>query len=256
MPGLALGVSLARRGFLPVASIVICVLTAIGTVILGVVMAGRGPDAPAHDVPLVASGALAWGGAFLLAFSVAIHALRKDRELGIRALFMTRTTSLRGYLVGRVGGLAALVTMLVGGGTLLTGLVTAVAWAGSGHVLSVLQATFAGVVYAVAFGAVVAPVAFAALGARSRLGGYVFLLAVVTVPELLVVTLGSTLPAPIADVLSIPAALSALRGSLAPGHVELLRTLRALLALGIFVGLASALVGRDARAVDHPEPAP
>ncbi len=183
VPLLVLGMTLARRGILPVASIVICILTAIGLSVVAVMLASRGPQSPAHDVPLLASSALAWGGGFLLAFSAAVHALRRDRADGIRGLFVARTTSLRGYLFGRVGGLAVLIGIVVAGGTLICGLAATVAASRAASVPRILQATGAGIAFSIAFAAVVAPVAFAALGARSRIGGYVFLICVVTIPS-------------------------------------------------------------------------
>jgi hypothetical protein len=248
-----LGMSLARRGFMPVSAIVICAATTIGVAALGAVLAARGPESPAHDVPLLASGALAWGGGFLLAFAAAAKALRRDREEGILALFVARTTSLRGYLAARIGGLAALIALLVAGGTLVCGLVTSAASSSAAAVPRVLHATGAGVVFALAFSAVVAPLAFAALGARSRVGGYLFLVGVVMVPEAIVLALGSALPASLAEVLSIPSALSALRSALAPGSVDVARALRALVALAVVVGLAVAVVRREAVVVDRPE---
>jgi hypothetical protein len=253
MPLLRLGMTLARRGILPVASIAICISTAILLSLVAMVLATRGPRSPAHEVPLLASSALAWGGGFLLAFAAAAHALRRDRSEGIRDLFVSRTTSLRGYLLGRVGGLALLIAICVAGGTLLVGLVGTAAAARAAAVPRMLQATGAGIVFSLAFSAVVAPVAFAALGARSRLGGYLFLIAVVMVPEAIVAMMGSALPEAIADVLSIPSALSALRTALAPGTFDLWRALRAVVALSLVVAFATFLVKRDAILVDSPE---
>lgn len=253
MPLFALGLSLARRGILPVIAIVICVSTAIGLALIAVVLALRGPQSPAHDVPILASAALAWGGGFLLAFAAAAHALRRDRAQGIRQLFVARTTSLRGYLLGRVGGLALLIAICVGGGTLLCGLAGALGSARLAALPRMLQATGAGLAFSIAFSVVVAPIAFAALGARSRLGGYLFLIAVVMIPEALVAMMGSALPESVADVLSIPSALAALRSSLAPGTVDLARTARAVVALSLVVAFAMFLVRRDAILVDEPE---
>ena len=240
LPLLVLGMSLARRGVLPVASIVICIITAVAMAVVAVMLASKGPRSPAHDVPLLASSALAWGGGFLLAFSASAHALRRDRTEGIRALFIARTTSLRGYLLGRVGGLAALIALVVAGGTLFCGLAAMGGASRAASVPRILQATFAGMAFAVAFAAVVAPIAFAALGARSRLGGYVFLICVVSLPE------------SVSDVLSIPSALGALRTSLAPGTLDLARTARAIVALTLVVAFATFLVRRDALRIDEP----
>ena len=250
---LVLGMSLARRGILPVVSIAICISTTVALSLIAGVLTGRGPQSPAHDVPLLASSALAWGGGFLLAFAAAAHALRRDRAEGVRDLFVSRTTSLRGYLFARVGGLAMLIAICVAGGTLFCGLVGTAGAARAAGVPAMLQATGAGIVFSLAFAAVVAPVAFAALGARSRLGGYVFLIAVVTIPELIVAMMGASLPESVADVLSIPSALGALRTSLAPGTVDLWRTMRALVALSLVVAFAMFLVRRDALLVDSPE---
>ncbi len=247
---LALGVSLARRGVLPVASIAICVSTTFALSLVTGVLSSRGPDSPAYDVPLLASSALAWGGGFLLAFAAAAHALRPE---GIRALFVARTTSLRGYLLARVGGLALLIAICVAGGTLVCGLVGAAGVSRAASVPRMLQATGAGVVFSLAFAAVVAPIAFAALGARSRIGGYLFLIAIVTLPEVVVGMLGAALPESVGDVLSIPSALVALRTSLAPGTVDPWRAMRAVVALSFVVGFAMLLVRRDAILVDSPE---
>ncbi len=248
---LALGVSLARRGFMPILSMVICLLTVVVCSVVAIVLGGRGPQAPVHDVPILASSALAWGGGFLLAFAVAAHALRRDRESGIRDLLLVRTTSLRGYLVGRVGGLAALLALVVGGGTLLCGLVAMLSASRISAVPKTLQATAAAVAFSLAFAAVVAPVAFAALGARSRIGGYLFLLGVVVLPELVVGLVGSSLPEGVADLFSIPSALSALRTALAPGGDGPLRALHAAIALLVFAGLATALVRAEAAALER-----
>jgi hypothetical protein len=252
LPLLALGVSLARRGILPVLAIAICALTSLAASGLAVVLANRGTHAPVHDVPLLASSALAWGGGFLLAFAASAHALRKDRAEGIRDLLVTRTTSLRGYLVARVGGLAAVLAVIVGGGTLFAGLAAVLA----GHFAAAprtLQATLAGLVFALAFSLVIAPVALAAVGARSRIGGYLFLLFVVVFPEVLASSLSDIVPESITEVLSIPSALVALRSALAPGGLDFLRAVRALVAIALFVTFAVLIVKREVAQLEQPE---
>ncbi|GAC1526565.1 MAG: hypothetical protein NVS3B10_24870 [Polyangiales bacterium] len=245
--------SLARRGILPVVSIAICASTTLALSLIAGVLSGRGPQSPAHDVPILASSALAWGGGFLLAFAAAAHALRKDRAEGLRELFVARTMTLGGYLLARVGGLAALIALCVAGGTAICGLVGIAGAARASGVPAMVHATGAAVVFSLAFSAVVAPVAFAAVGARSRLGGYVFLIAIVAIPELVVGLMGSSLPSSVADVLSIPSALGALRTSLAPGTVDLSRTMRALIALSLVASFAMFLVRRDAILVERAE---
>lgn len=248
---LALGATLARRGVLAVVSMVVSALTAIVLAVLALAFARRGGDAPVESVPVLASSAIAWGGGFLQAVVVAMGAFRRDRVEGIRHLFVMRTTSLRGYLVARVGGLAAVLAVVVGGGTLLVSALAIVAATQTQAVLRTLHTTLGALVFALAFAVVIAPVAFAALGARTRMSGYLVLLLFLIVPELVASTLAGALPSEVTELFAIPSALAALRSSLAPGSVEPVRFLRALVALAIFAGIALALVRRDAAAVER-----
>jgi len=245
VPLVALGAGLARRGPMPIVSLGVTAFTVLVFVVLGMGVARRGGDAPVHTIPLVASSALAWGGGFLLAFSASANALRRDRAEGIRHLFVTRTASIRGYLVARAGGLAALLACVLGGGTLLTGAVSILA-AGKAHaVLRTMQATAAGVAFAIAFALVMAPVALAALGTRTRLSGYFFLFAILVAPEIVATVVTGPIPAEVTELLSLPSALAALRGSLAPGTADALRFVRAVVALAVFAAAAVVLLRRE-----------
>ncbi len=253
LPLVAFGASLARRGIMVFIAMVVSAITAVVLALIAVILGMRGGDAPVHDIPLLASSAIAWGGGFLQAFAVAAHALRNDRTEGIRHLFVTRTTSLHGYILARVGGLAAVLGIVVAGGTLLTGLVAILAATRVHAVPKTMHATFAAFVFAIAFAAVVAPVAFAALGARNRFGGYLFLLAIVVFPEIVANALSGVLPPEVTEVLAIPSALGALRSSLSPGSVNGFRLVRSVVALAIAAALALAWVRRDAKAIERPE---
>lgn len=252
-PLLALGASLARRGFLARFAIGFGIATVAIACAIAVAVARRGGDAPIHTVPLVTSSALAWGAGFLLAFSSAAHALRRDRAEGVQHLLVARTTSLRAYVIARIGGLAAVIAAVVAGGTLLTGIVAVIASTKAGGVPRTLQATGAAFVFSLAFSAVVAPVAFAALGARSRVGGYFFLLFIVVLPELFVGLLSGMLPESLLEVLAIPSALAALRSALAPGSFDVLRTMRALVSIALWILFASFLVRRTVAMLDRGE---
>ena len=253
VPLLALGATLARRGVLATISIVVGALTVLIASVVGIALARRGGDAPVHAVPLIASSALAWGAGFLLAFGSAAHALRRDRTEGIQHLLVARTTSLRAYVAARVGGLALVLAVIVAGGSLVVGVVAALASTQLGAVPRTLHATIAAVVFALAFSVVLAPIAFAALGARSRVGGYFFMLFVVVLPEVIAGLLSSVVPESVTEVLAIPSALGALRAALAPATTDGWRALRAVVALGLWALLASALVRRAARALDSGE---
>lgn len=251
---LGLGAALARRGPMAIVSLAICALTIVVACTVAISFAGRGEGAPAHDVPIIASSALAWGGGFLLAFSAAASALQRDRAEGVRALFVTRTTSLRGYLLARVGGLAALLALVVAGGTALTGMSTILASLKLGALPIAMQASAAAVAYGFAFSFVVAPVAFAALGARTRIGGYFYLLIILVLPEALTTLLGRSLPSEFLEVCAIPSALAALRSSLAPGTTDFFRFVRAVIALFLFISASMLWIRRELARMEREEP--
>lgn len=243
---LALGASLARRGPMAVVSMAISLLTVGAMCTVALASAAREGGAPAHALPSVAASALAYGGAFLHAVSAAMGALRRDRAEGVVHLFVSRAASLRSYTAARIGGLAALLAAEVGGGALVVGVVAMLASSRPEEALRVAQMSAASVAFGVAFAIVMAPVALAALGARARGAGYLFLLAILFLPELLAASARGSFPSEIVELFAIPSALDALRGSLAPGSVDLLRFVRALVALGVFTALGVAFVHRDA----------
>lgn len=246
---LALGASLARRGPAVIVALLVSALTAVAAAVLGFVLARRGSTAPADAVPILASSALAWGGGFLHAFSASAGALRRDRTDGIRQLFVARTTSLDGYLFGRTAGLALVLAIVVGGGTLLAGLGALVG--ASGGAGRTLQTTIASVVFALLFAVVLAPVSLAALGARTRTAGWAMIVVVLFVPELVTLSMRDVFPAEVTELLAIPSALGAVRSALAPDSFDLLRGLRALLALGAFTAIATFFLRRDALLLAH-----
>jgi hypothetical protein len=199
LPMISLGAHLARRGVMAMIAIGIIVFTVIVFAIIGLAFAARAAanpasHAPVHDVPLVASSALVWGGGFLLVFSVAASALIRDRADGIVDLFVTRTTSIRGYIVARIGGLSALLAIVLGGGILLSGAVAIIAATKAHTAARTMQSTFAAFVYVLAFAVVLSPIAFAALGARRRISGYFVFLAILIFPEALASMLSGPVP--------------------------------------------------------------
>ncbi len=244
---LGLGMSLARRGFLAWASIAIGVVTVLGMSILAIVLSGRGARPPLHTIPIVTSGLLAWGGGFTLAFAVAVHALRRDVEGGIRHMLEGRAVDLGGYLLVRVGGLAAVLALVVAGGTFVVGVFSSLLAIGSGGAGRAMQATLASVAFGLAFASVLAPTALFALGARKRLGGYLFLFFIVVFPELCVEAIGDEIPRWLSDMLTIPSALVGLRASLTPGSVDLARLGRTLVSVAFYVTATTLLVRREAR---------
>jgi hypothetical protein len=83
-------------------------------------------------------------------------------------------------------------------------------------------------------------VALAALGARTRAGGYFTLLAVLVLPELLAPWTAPFLPASVRELTSIPAALEAVRQGIAGPASGALHALCALAGLSL-VAVASSV---------------
>lgn len=239
------GARLARGGPMASISLVLSVLTSLVMCGLAFVLAARGDEAPVHDVPLLASTVLAWGGGVLLAFSASASAFHRDRVEGIRHLFVMRTMSLRAYVVSRTSGLVAVLASVVGGGTLVVGAVSILVASRAHLAVRTVQATVAAVAYSFAFAIVVAPIALATLGARTRATGYALLLAVLVVPELMIRGLGGSLPDEVTELCAVPTALAAFRSSLSPGGLDPSRFVRTSVALAIFVAIAVVFLDRD-----------
>lgn len=244
---LALSVSRALAGVLAKVSIALGAVVTLGAVVVVAVMARRDARPPLDLVPSVTSSVLAWAVGITLAFAAAAHALRKDREQGAIDLVTLRGATERAFVAARVGGLAVVLVAVVGGGTLVAGAASvAAAW----HVdlaLRAIQATFASLVYAAAFAGVVAPIALATLGARSRAGGYMSLIAVLVAPEVFEGWIAELLPRGWGHVASVPSALAALRDSLMPPRgVDVVELLRASLVLAVVAAVAAAFVWQQA----------
>jgi hypothetical protein len=86
------------------------------------------------------------------------------------------------------------------------------------------------------------PVAMAALSARTRIGGYFALIAVLFVPELLSPWTSSLLPAGWQELTSIPAALDAVRGAIAWPSAALAPGARALAGLSAVIAVSLLVV--------------
>ena len=228
----------------------LAVVISLGGAAMTVALAHTETRPPLHLMPTLTASTLAWGAGMLLAFASAAHALRKDRDDGVRALLAARGAALHRYVWARVAGLATLLAAVVGGGTLLAGGVAILSAHGGKLALASAQATIASLVYSIAFAATMAPVALAALGARSRAGGYVWLSALLFVPEIFSGWIAELLPETWGDLVSVPGALASLRGALMPHEVDVAQFARAFLVLAIVTVLAILCVWKQLSRVD------
>ena len=247
---LALGVRLARGGALSTIAIVAGAVITFGAVAAAFVLSRRGALVMLGDLPGGTAALLAWVPGVLIAFSAAAHALRRDRDVGVRALAAARGVSPREYLVGRILGLVLVLSMVIVGGTTLTA-AACTALAGRPGIAYVAQASGASVAYAAAFAFTLGPLALAALGARTRAGGYAWLLGILLVPGLLARWTGEIFPDAWHDFTSIPGALTGLRVALMPPGIDAGRLGRAVVVLGAVVAVCLFLVRAELARLDR-----
>lgn len=248
---LLFGADLARKGVTPFLALATVVLSVVVGFALVSGLSSEGPSSPFHDVPVVVSSALAWGGGFLLAFGSSVRALRTDERDGIRYLLSSRVGP-RGYLLARIGGLAVLLAVVLGASTLIVGTAALIAAPStSASSPSVVRALVAALVYVLAFSVVMAPVSFAVMAPRSRSEGYFFFVAVVLVPSILADSFGRFLPPSLRDVIAIPSALATLRDALGRSGGHASGALRATAMLTIYVVLSVLSLWRNVRRFDH-----
>jgi hypothetical protein len=247
---LALGVRLARAGVGSKVGLAAGAVITFGAVALAFVLGRRGAAVQLGELPSGVAALLAWVPGLLVAVTAAAQALRHDRDLGVRALAARAGATPRGYLVARTMGLVLLLVALIVGGTLLTG-AACTALAGRRALLYVAQGSAAALVYAAAFAVTLGVVAMAALGARSRAGGFAWLLGVLLLPELFARWTEDILPDAWHDFTSIPGALGALRVALMPPGADAARLARAAVVLGAVVVVSLVVVRAQLARVDR-----
>ena len=235
---LALGVWLASRSALAKVSLVVAAAGALAAT--GAAFGMRGAKT-LETLPEIASLGLAWGAGTTLAVGASLQALRHDREQGITALARARGVRKTAYAGGRVAGLVVVLVLAVGGGTLVVGLAATAAAVGDAS--TVTRAAAAAIAYAVAFAMTMGPLAMAALGGSTRGAGYLALMLVLVLPEMLAPWTKELLPPGWRELTSLPAALDAVRAGVRSGGPAIAHAARAALAL-VAVVTASLMVVR------------
>jgi hypothetical protein len=250
----ALGGALAQSGLAARMSLALgAAIVIFGAAASVVIARGARPEGLTR-VPLLASTALAWGAGTLLAFAASAHAFRRDKQMGVRALLTARGRSDGEYLGSRILGLARSLAAVTAGGTFVAGIAATLAARGPSLAVRTFACTGAGVVFAVAFAATMAPIALATLGARSRVGGYLALVAVLGIPDLFRGWFAQILPEGWGELASIPGALTTLRSSLLPDAFDALRIARAFAVLALVVAISLLVVRGQLARFDRERP--
>lgn len=239
-----LGASLAARGALFWVSAALALVIALFFAVQAIAFSRAGMADALVRLPAASSSALVWGAGILVAFSASVRALRRDREEGVFALVAARGVGHR-YFAGRLGGLAVVLALVCGGGTILVGIACVLASQRLHVAAHALVASLGALFYAVLASVTLAVVSFAALGARSRPGGYVRLLFVLAVPDLVARLLDGHVADEWRELFSIPEALAAARGALDPGGLEPARLARALVVVALVLGVGVLFARRE-----------
>jgi hypothetical protein len=236
-----LGAWLASRGGLARTGLAVTGLVGLGATIAALLSSST----RVAFLPDLASAAIAWGGGVMLAFGASLRALPLDREQGVLSLVRARGATPGEYVGSRVLGLVVVLAIAVGGCTAVACLAAIAAAHGAA---AVVRSSAGAVAYALVFAATIGPVAMAALGARTRAGGYLSLLAVLVVPELLAGFTGRLLPHGWHELTSIPEALAAVRSAVAHPVLQGAHGARALAGLLAVIALALLVVAARVRA--------
>jgi hypothetical protein len=244
----ALAVKRASSGAMAIVSFVIAGLTVLVCLVLAAL--ARRSGASLERLPMATAWLLAWGAGILVAFSSSARALNRDRDEGIVELLRAHGHTRGAYVMARVVSLALVLLVVVGGGALVVGVSCSLLAIGPHHVVRTLQGVLAASVYSVCFSVMVAPIAFAALGARSRAGGYLWLAGILVVPAMLSSLTSKLVPDGWESLVSVPGALDAVRSALAPPGMDPLGLVRALVAIAIVSAIALAIVRAEAARVE------
>jgi hypothetical protein len=212
---LALSATLASARALPRFAMACGVLIAVGMAAVAAALGQNGPGAPRHLVPWLTACATAWGPGSVLALSAAAGALRKDRTDGIFDLVVSRTLSVRRYVLARILGVALVLFGLVAGASAFVGIVALLASSDAPEVMLTMRSLVASLAFAAAYSLVIAAVTLALSGFRTRGAGVARFVAVVVGPTLLFEGPLSDMGGVFATLLPLPSALASVHRALA-----------------------------------------
>lgn len=246
-----LGVHRALTSGITKLALAVGAVSALGAMALAAWLAMSTPPAPLPELLTAASWVFVWGAGFLVAVGAALKALTLDVQDGYAALVRARRRTRRFGALARVLGSFVVIFAVTSGATLLVALTAfagARSWPLAADIATSLGANLA---YTTAFSAMLAPVSIAALGARSRAGGYFTLLLIVVIPDWLSGWTERLLPS-WKDVLSIPGALAVLRDTIAFGPLDIERLARAgIVIVGVVVLAFVAASAQERRALER-----
>ncbi len=212
---------------------------AAGSAVAAAILAKGHASAFASRLPTLVAMGVAWSAGISVAFGGALLALRGDLDQGVIALVRMRGVGLPAYVRGRIWGLTVLIALTVGAAVLGVGFTTILE---APDRLAATREAAAALTYACAFAITMGPLAMAALGTGNRLVGYLCLLAVIALPELLAGWTEPLLPSGWRELTSIPSALAAVAAGVRSGAQSSWPMVRASAGLAAVVAASLAAV--------------
>lgn len=248
---LRLGVERANRRLVIGASCVIAGLTMFGGA--ATALRVRHVDRTSSALLTLITWVLVWGTGVLLAFGLSSRALVRDHQDGILDLFERHAFGRTAYILARTFGIACVLAAVLGAATLLSGTAIALMSFRPLESLRAVGATLGAAAYVLLFSFTMAPLALAALGGRGKAGGYVVLLFLLGIPEVIAKMTEGVLPASFHELLSFGGALSAARDSLLPYSFDIGRFLRATFVLVLVAAMGVLFLHREVARVREGE---
>ncbi len=229
------------RGPLAALALMVACLTLLVAMGVVFVVSRIEAHAPVDLYPHLVAQVLAFGSGLPIAFAGALEAYSRDRSEGVHNLLRESGFDDRGYFRTRALGLFGALFMVVGGGTLLSGVVSAM-FARTPKLLGQTAiATMGALMFAVSFSLLVGSVALATLAPRGKRMGYIAFALTFLALELLGPWFSMWLPLDFGQIISLRIAFDKVRTGVLPGH-DFGEGLRAfiLIAMVSFVALTIA----------------
>ncbi len=249
---LRVGTRLAMRGPLATLALVVAALTLL--VALGVVfiVSRVETNAPVELFPHLVAQILAFGSGLPLVLAGALEAYSKDRKDGVRHLLRESGFDRAAYFRARSLGLFAALFGVVGGGTVIAGVLSLMFARRPHFFVQALAATGGAVLFAFSFALLISSVALATLAPRGKRAGYIAFLATFLGLEAIGPWLTLWLPLDFSQIISVKIALEKIRTGVLPGH-DFGEGLRAFLLIGTISLLALLFARRELARVDGKE---
>ncbi len=204
--------------------------------------------------PVAASNAMTLGPGVFVVLALTVDVFRRDRREGVWNYYRSRGVRFNEYARTRMLGAFVLTFLAVFAAPLLLGMV-GLLFAPNARLSMAMLGTFVGVtLFSLSYAALLVALAWAAFAPRPFAKGYVMVLLVMVLPEIVAPYVSGWLPEGWVDLLTVRTLLASFRASLLPGGWDVHVMAKHVLALGV---LTSAFLSwaylEQAKFGEHPK---